>query len=613
MYRVHQATGVARRRKLAQLVRGGAARGALLALGCAGALLACKAPRTPARALDPLELPIIRPLADPSLPMPAGEPPMTALLSARDSHRLFARGAQVGAGQPGTPWLVRPAPPPGAMARVAVIDTVGPLDVDRDPPPARGAHGYAIAQTIADLHCRNLDAGGPPCAEVVRSYPALFDTDPHGPVEQFAGTFAQLAAAIDQAVAEASADGVNLVVNLSLGWESAPAYAAAEEAIRARIRAAVCTGKIVFVAAAGNKQGAGGGSGPLLPAAWEREPVGRVPGCAADARQPLVIAASGTLTTADVDLPTSRADAQARVSAAAAHVVADAPGAPRGLTTPQSGTSMAAATTSGILAAAWSFAPDAGAHALVEAIHAGATALAGPTRVHRYEVRDGFVLHRTAYAQTPAQPVVPPPLAERTVSFCPGGTCGGQPTRRWSLCAALQAVEGLTGRPRELAPDCQAMPAFAGLPEGAALHAPATPSGVGGAQPPIVRAACDGEVGTAGCPAGGGEAHPGAAPVTSQYPIKPRCQFCYVSLYPGSNNDFFVGWLQFNNNIDLWLLLRAWQYGGYVDRWFYWGQSGASTFNYTTDLPQNTVAAEAQWWYLLGGVWNVVYENVGIY
>ncbi len=301
--------------------------------------------------------------------------------------------------------LTEPLPRVGKNVRVAVLDTSkAPYD---DVPIPSGydhadEHGRLVGRVIGDLACPGAFGGEAGCAAEIVNYPALARKDGRStptwhagpPAAGFYGSLSELAEAIEHAVRdwhEARAQGgpQRLVLNLSLGWSpefggelvtkpnqpvdltklpqiARPVYDA--------LARATCAGAVV-VAAAGNYDLASSG-GMTYPAAWESVPapdeftcrtryplpaqnVGPLPVFpprGENAYRPLVYAA-GAVDQADLPAGISRKGGLPRLAAYGVGVVTSEPRT-GGATRIKTGTSLAAAVTSGAASLAWAYAPE---------------------------------------------------------------------------------------------------------------------------------------------------------------------------------------------------------------------------------------------------------------
>ncbi len=287
------------------------------------------------------------------------------------------------------PGLASQKPNP---VRVAVLDSaVFPYDDDRR---ELYGHGRAVGRTIADLAC--VDPGSAQCAQQIRNYLTLDrvhleappDRERGGYYADFQGLATQIHAALNDWVADGGAEP--LVMNLSLGWDKRHVPylndfrdlrtdpgdcprdepALLEEVVQVALERASCLGALV-VAAAGNEDNPGYDRGPFLPAGWEALPAVEDPARCASflppgwtrgaanpspssaAYRPLVFAAMGA-GQGHLILGNSRAEGKARLAGAGMGVVTSESrsGGPSHTMT-LSGSSMAAATVSGVAAAAW--------------------------------------------------------------------------------------------------------------------------------------------------------------------------------------------------------------------------------------------------------------------
>lgn len=255
-------------------------------------------------------------------------------------------------------------------------------------------HGRAVGRAVRDLACpADAATTGAQCLGEVENYAALVHLTPTStnPVAGgYYGTQSELAQAIvgatDDWVKAATATRLaHLVVNLSVGWDSAQGYGGeyavpadlpgAARAVHAAVRHAVCRGGLV-VAAAGNRSGLAS-SGPMFPAQWETHAAPTADECAvlegtrtlpADTAtyRPLVYAA-GALDAIDRPIASTRLNGRPRLAAYGSNVVS---GDPRAVHTDiLTGTSMAAATVSGIAAAVWAYRPTATANEVMNLVY----------------------------------------------------------------------------------------------------------------------------------------------------------------------------------------------------------------------------------------------------
>lgn len=251
---------------------------------------------------------------------------------------------------------------------VAVIDSIP------EPRPSlpRSLHGSFMLSLVDDVAC---PAGrDESCAVTSRAYLGMpryvenGETDLYGAVRGgHYGTQKDVAKAIYQAVADwqANASNAKLIINLSLGWErelfgdtddSTPRPSVL--AVHAAIEYARCFGALV-IGAAGNL-GYSCEEGPVAPAAWELHAMPSANRCAlfnapeppssGNLYAPLVYSVGG-LTHDHQPMARSRVGGMPRLAALATNATtADAQRT-------GTGTSVAAAVTSGVAALVWSYNP----------------------------------------------------------------------------------------------------------------------------------------------------------------------------------------------------------------------------------------------------------------
>lgn len=282
------------------------------------------------------------------------------------------------------------------VAQVVVIDTAGDKLVNST---RRATHGLAMAEIIREVRC---PAREPACREHLsfqNAFPWSADTAalPDSSSEPL-GSLGSLAAAIFLAVSSWRLDNFThntdapLILNLSLGWDPgkwAPAdwqlspwdiptkqgdetlalrraWPTTAQAVHAALLYASCFDVLAIAAAGNNTRGAELQTGALAPAKWEKllapdkETCKGLFGDAAQRtgndtqveRKPLVYAVRARMTGNGNALASSRQGSTSLQISPASHVVA---GVGRGRTAPWSGSSVAAATYSGLAAALWSY------------------------------------------------------------------------------------------------------------------------------------------------------------------------------------------------------------------------------------------------------------------
>lgn len=264
------------------------------------------------------------------------------------------------------------------------------------------SHGLAIATLAQLMTC--VDRVECPVEIQSRQVMGLTSTSysPQGEVVQRSyGTIAELARGIRLAVADWKRAGGprtgHLVLNMSLAWHpffgggmpggygvnadgraidlrdgsqakfswdavDPKLFAPDVRAVFDALAFARCQGALAFSAAGNTTAGPKGGSGPLMPAAWEAFPTSRLavcPGAAAavDARQPLVVAVGGVEPGGNA-LATSRPDSQPLFVAVGDHAWY-APQFSNEPTTmePMTGTSVSTVVVSSTAAAMWTLHP----------------------------------------------------------------------------------------------------------------------------------------------------------------------------------------------------------------------------------------------------------------
>ncbi|MCB9569702.1 MAG: S8/S53 family peptidase [Myxococcales bacterium] len=359
-----------------------------------------------------------------------------------------------------------PKEPSGAPI-VAVVDTVGFGDaaLDYGAVTARLQHGLAIAGFVRDVRCPDGESGCRGRLFHAQAFPyskASPLVDPGGgPL----GSLGSLARALGESVVRwrrmPNTKGP-LIVNLSLGWDPeladlgalAPAshmdllkgqtttVPATVQAVHAGIAWAACNQALV-VAAAGNNIGAPcSGEGPLAPASWERLPSASAALCAqlfgadqvtapagdADTGGGSLVYAAAGLTYGDAPLPNARAGSLPGRALPAFHAVSESV---RGRTDGWTGSSVAAATLSGLAARAWAIAPGLTPQALIQAIDPSGVDLGRSADLHRYD-RQAPQLRRIA-----AQPAFAAVCSAGGVSPCPNPYAALGPSLQSAVSSAM--------------------------------------------------------------------------------------------------------------------------------------------------------------------------------
>lgn len=289
----------------------------------------------------------------------------------------------------------------GTSVRVAVIDSAPLSSTAAGSSVDQAGHGYSVSEIIRDVLCPG-DAG---CPHVVATHLAL----PRETLKTtnyvrggFYGFQSEVAAAVYEAVKAWQAAGSEnrLVLNLSLGWErryggeiGAAGVAGLPAAVQAAYTAlefASCHGAAIVAAAGNDPGGPTPSSGPEFPAGWEtkQQPNGvrcnaLLGGAAvlpmphpvvppAGSYAPLVHAVAGVRGN-DLALLSTRLQGRPRLVAPASHALAI--GVDGGPTSVLTGTSVAAAVVSGIVASGWAHKPSETAPELLQRTYSSAVSL----------------------------------------------------------------------------------------------------------------------------------------------------------------------------------------------------------------------------------------------
>ena len=194
-----------------------------------------------------------------------------------------------------------------------------------------------------------------------------FDAErPEGSVREdtggFIGSFADLAEAIDEEVADWERSGPkHLVLNLSVGWDGTRFGGLAEtrecdlppgpRAVYLALERAARKGVLIFAAAGNSQSGPNATSGPLLPAAWMRGNVKAESSCGDELEGPLLYAVGG-LQANDQPIANARRGGMPDLAAYADHVALTDPNG-KVLTSTYTGTSVATAVVSSLAAKIW--------------------------------------------------------------------------------------------------------------------------------------------------------------------------------------------------------------------------------------------------------------------
>jgi hypothetical protein len=283
---------------------------------------------------------------------------------------------------------------------------------------AAGLAGKAIRQLVV-----NLSLGWDPAAVAEDQIPSGVTDDAVYTALARASCYGALAVA-----AAGNSDDVHSGPVLPAAWEERPAPGPSECAELGigtaqpppppppRLPTGVVVGKLATVQAAPSILTR---ANPALTAAATRDPEapsekspepGKGEPVAAAKYRPLVYAAGG-VDPKDMPLTSTRPLGKPRLASYGWNVVTDDPVRSPGHTVIMSGSSMAAAVLSGVVAAAWDAAPGMDGHTLMQLIYDTGVALKDEKG-------------------NPAHP-----------DFCFGGGCGGYEIRRVSACAAVQAVQ----------------------------------------------------------------------------------------------------------------------------------------------------------------------------
>lgn len=308
----------------------------------------------------------------------------------------------------------------GRVAQVAVIDTAS----SAKDPIDHGTHGWAMAEIINEVRCPAREAKCRAHLSFYNAFPWISTTAAlsYSSSEPL-GSLGSLSREIYRAVSHwrtAHPDGTTgapLILNLSLAWDpgagnKSPAWApddrklppwdippnqgdealrlndrwpATVQAVHAALVYASCFDVLTIAAAGNSTRGAEVQTGALAPAKWEkllaptpktcRELFGAIevdrarrPGNSdiSVERSPLVYAVRGRMTGIGNALPNSRKGSTSLQISPASHVVA---GAGRSRTDPWSGSSVAAATYSGLAATLWSYDPRLTPHQVMALIY----------------------------------------------------------------------------------------------------------------------------------------------------------------------------------------------------------------------------------------------------
>lgn len=269
------------------------------------------------------------------------------------------------------------------QVRVAVIDTAPQRTAE-----ARSEHGPTVAAIVTELAdgClfdpANQACSCSPCVETVLGLPRLGDGSSDAAHGGYFGYQSDVAAGIVAALdGWGGPSDEQLILNLSVGWEPATDQVGGVERpsvalVRQAITVARCRGALV-IAASGNQPVGSCVGDAMGPAYWvsENAPVSAELGVDCFAyNQPLVYAAT-PVDWSRRNLFDFRPNSNAALAAAGFAGTGDLGD---GLRRPMSGSSVAAATVSGIAALVWSAYPNMPGHALMELLYRS-----GDKRIHQ--------------------------------------------------------------------------------------------------------------------------------------------------------------------------------------------------------------------------------------
>ncbi|MCA9694070.1 MAG: S8/S53 family peptidase, partial [Myxococcales bacterium] len=281
-----------------------------------------------------------------------------------------------------------PVPEPADAPLVAVVDTASYGDslADYAATAPRRRHGLAMAGLIRDVRCPHGDAACEARIFFAQAFP--YSADDPAPREDGGplGSLGALARAVGEATLRWRATPAPrgpLIVNLSLGWDTkhgalsiepqehlsmlkgdVEAVPATVQAVHAAITWATCNRALVIAAAGNNDAGPCGELGPMAPAAWEQLRAPRPAECDAAFDGDVIVYddeggarsdgsllyAAGGLTHVNAPIPNARVDSlPTRALPAFQAVASSIPGRSDSWT----GTSVAAATLSGLAARTW--------------------------------------------------------------------------------------------------------------------------------------------------------------------------------------------------------------------------------------------------------------------
>lgn len=353
----------------------------------------------------------------------AVQQPQTGLAESAEVQAAAREAFRVNIGRVDAEALAASAPA-RVLVDYALLDTV-PNPPGGEPPIVINEHGLQMAEIATDILCPGGEQG---CLDRVGQVLAMpRETAESAPTWATGGTYgaqtdiglAIVAAVKDWARELDKPDGAQrLVLNLSLGWETTSIDTLDPErgpvaAVRTALQFAACHGALVFVAAGNNRapECPTDHTGLLYPAAFETmlapdaatcEALGFVPEHAPaypmfGGERPLVVAVGG-VDHLDAPLVNSRLGGQPALVALGANGIAAGEAESAAALT---GTSVSTVVASSAAALAWSYRPELSPDALVDAVYTA-----------------GWATGEDASA----------------------GAYAGDPVRRVSICASLDAV-----------------------------------------------------------------------------------------------------------------------------------------------------------------------------
>jgi hypothetical protein len=312
-----------------------------------------------------------------------------------------------------------PLEPAAQPVRVVLVDTAPDALGGGVVPAGTDRHGDTLASIARDIGCN-----GASCDLEVASALGLpwvdattMDTVNGGHV----GRLSDVALAIHRA--DLSAKDRKLVINLSVGWEDVPGVSVCDgtdpakasgptHAVYDAIQRARCNGALVIAAAGNNAGGPKAPSEMICPARWEAQ---ALTACNGKVSGPMVYAAGG-VDYADRPIAVTRPHGRPRLAALSLGGAGWSPSDPA--SPPLTGTSVAAAVTSGIAGVVWAHSPTLTADQVMATLYAGGA----PTG--------------TVADSCPAG--VPGPCDIRVPTLCSALQAGGAPL----ACALPPALRG---------------------------------------------------------------------------------------------------------------------------------------------------------------------------